>query len=58
VFQTTQDDPDGSSQPCGWKGKRKNGRAVYGPDAMVSVAEMEPCPWCRGRVELIPTGGG
>jgi hypothetical protein len=42
--------------PCEprWKGKRKNDREYFGPYGMVPAAEVEPCPRCGGRVELIP----
>jgi hypothetical protein len=45
------------TEPCGWKGRRKNDEYFYGPYGRPSAAEVDDCPRCGGRVELIPTDG-
>ena len=40
------------TEPCGWKGRRKNDRELYGPHGRTAAAEAEPCPRCGGRVEV------
>ena len=49
----------GVAEPCGWKGERftqpPDGR--YRTDwakAAAAARAAKPCPWCKGRVELIP----
>jgi hypothetical protein len=40
----------GVAEPCGWKGYRKHTEGWQGPN----LDQMAACPWCGGRVELIP----
>jgi hypothetical protein len=50
----------GVAEPCGWKGERfawvnlpqRPGETVTELEQRISTAK--PCPWCKGRVELIP----
>lgn len=45
----------GVAEPCGWKGQRA--KTWDAPTGYERAATAKPCPWCKGRVELIPTGG-
>lgn len=46
--------------PCGWKGERLGWISAAqlpgetNAQLKERVSTAKPCPWCRGRVELIP----
>ena|GEM_PF-5053135 len=51
----------GVAEPCGWKGERFGiGDADLWDDPDIRDARIDrartakPCPWCKGRIELIP----
>jgi hypothetical protein len=51
VVRAAPDAPDGSSDPCGWRGNREySTRGVTRPTD-------NPCPKCGGRVELVDSDG-
>ena len=50
----------GVAEPCGWKGERfAVGTRIGVPsyrwdDEDRKTRTAKPCPWCKGRIELIP----